>query len=305
MSEKSLFPFGASVAGPKLGSESRRFALKNLAASAASIGAASFVHPLFAATSPAQNEPNTAAGPTEEVPYVQTPMHVVQRMLQLADVERRDVVWDLGSGDGRIVIEAAKRGARAVGYEIDPTLIRESVRNARLARVADRTSFVERDLFTLDFKTPSVVTMYLLPEFNLKLRPRLLEQMRPGSRIVSHEWDMGDWRADETLIYPSPAKPHGTSKEHKVFLWIVPANVSGRWRVEMAGRAPFVVEISQTYQQIEMKSDEAAIAWAALRGRSLRFALRNGARATEFSGQLSADARTLSGVNWLARRVSR
>jgi SAM-dependent methyltransferase len=247
--------------------------------------------------------PTVTATPTEEVPYVQTPMHVVRRMLQLAEVRARDEVWDLGSGDGRIVIEAAKLGARAIGYEIDPNLIRESVRNARRARVAGRTSFVERDLFTLDFKTPSVVTMYLLPEFNLKLRPRMLEQMKPGSRIVSHEWDMGDWQADETLIYPSPAKPHGTSKEHKVYLWIVPASVRGRWRVEIDGRPPFDMQVDQTYQQVQFRSEEVSIAWAALRGRSLRFALRTGARATEFAGEVSADGKAIRAATWRATKL--
>jgi hypothetical protein len=240
----------------------------------------------------------------EEVPYVQTPMHVVKRMLQLADVNRNDVVWDLGSGDGRIVIEAARQGARAVGYEIDPRLIRESVVNARRARVVARTSFVERDLFTLNFATPSVVTMYLLPEFNLKLRPRLLEQMQPGTRIVSHEWDMGDWQPDETLVYPSPAKPHGTSKEHKVFLWVVPARIAGRWRISIDGRDAFVSEITQQYQKIAMQSDAMSVAWAALRGRTLRFAIRDRAKLREFEGTIAADARTIRGNRWFAQRLN-
>jgi hypothetical protein len=240
----------------------------------------------------------------EEVPYVQTPMHVVRRMLQLADVERNDVVWDLGSGDGRIVIEAAKRGAQAVGYEIDPRLIRESIVNARRARVAARTKFVERDLFTLNFATPSVVTMYLLPEFNMKLRPRLLEQMRPGSRIVSHEWDMGDWQPDETLVYPSPAKPHGTSKEHKVFLWVVPARIAGRWRISIDGRDAFVAEIAQQHQKIAMQSDTMSIAWAALRGRTLRFAIRDRAKLREYQGTIAADTRTIRGNHWFAQRLN-
>jgi SAM-dependent methyltransferase len=244
------------------------------------------------------------ATPTEEVPYVQTPMHVVRRMLQLADVNSKDVVWDLGSGDGRIVIEAAKLGARGVGYEIDPSLVRESVQRARRERVAARAKFVVQDIFTLDFREPTVITMYLLPEFNVKLRPLLLSQMKPGSRIVSHEWDMGDWQADETLVYPSPAKPHGTNKEHRVMLWVVPANVAGRWRITRAGKTPFVIDVSQQYQKLAVQSSDVAVNWALLRGRSVRFAFRDGAMRDELEGMVSADQRSIQGRNWQADRLS-
>jgi hypothetical protein len=244
----------------------------------------------------------TGVAPTEEVPYVQTPLHLVHRMLQLADVTANDVLWDLGSGDGRIVIAAAKRGATASGFEIDPNLIRESIRNARLARVTSRAKFFERDLFTLNFATPSVVTLYLLPEFNLKLRPLFLSQMKPGARIVSHEWDMGDWLPDETLIYPSPAKPHGTSKEHKVFLWIVPAQIAGRWRMSIAGRDAFVVNIAQQFQKIAIETNDVSIAWASLRGRAVRFAIRDGAKRIEYEGRIAADGRSIRGGGWNAER---
>jgi hypothetical protein len=255
-----------------------------------------------AASASASASAASTASPTEEVPYVQTPMHVVHRMLQLADVTANDVLWDLGSGDGRIVIAAAKRGANATGFEIDPNLIRESVRSARLARVASRAKFLERDLFTLNFATPNVVTLYLLPEFNLKLRPLFLSQMKPGARIVSHEWDMGDWLPDETLLYPSAAKPHGTSKEHKVFLWIVPAQIAGRWRISIAGRDAFVVNIAQHFQKITFETNSVPIAWASLRGRTLRFALRDGAKRIEYEGRVAADARSIHGSGWGAVR---
>lgn len=247
-------------------------------------------------------EPSNNAVPTEDVPYVQTPTHVVHRMLQLAEVKPGDLLWDLGSGDGRIVIAAAQRGARGVGYEIDPNLITESREKARVAGVSARTQFVEKDLFTLDFARPSVVSLYLLPEFNLKLRPKLLAALKPGARVVSHEWDMGDWSPDETWLYPSPAKPHGTKKEHKVFLWVIPARVDGRWRVTMANGKPFSIDVTQQFQKLTPKSSAAEIAWMSLRGTTLRFATRNGARLTEYEGRVTGDAKSILGRGWRADR---
>lgn len=249
----------------------RRFVL-------AGFGAA--LPPWLAAQTPAVAELSPAA--TEaEVPYVQTPPLLVRRMLQLAEVKRNDLLWDLGSGDGRIVIAAAKQfGARAVGYEIDPLLIRESRQLARLAGVANRTQFLERDLFTLNFAEPSVVTLYLLPEFNLKLRPLLLQQMRPGSRVVSHEWDMGDWHADETLLFPSPQKPHGTKKEHTVLLWIIPAKVAGRWQIQLGGADQSksrTLTLTQHFQRVSAALEDSEVLWTQLRGTELSMAIRRGA----------------------------
>ncbi|TAG03227.1 MAG: class I SAM-dependent methyltransferase [Betaproteobacteria bacterium] len=236
-------------------------------------------------------EPPTAA-PDTEVPYVQTPPILVRRMLQMAEVSRKDLLWDLGSGDGRIVIAAAKEfGARAVGFEIDPALIRESKRLARRARVAERTQFVERDLFTLNFAQPSVVTLYLLPEFNMKLRPLLLAQMRPGSKVVSHEWDMGDWRADETLTFPSTQKPHGTKKEHVVMLWVIPANVAGHWQLRFqSGGAtpPAQLLIAQRFQQTTATLDQGEVLWSNLRGTQLSMAIKSNGSSLLLSGEVNA-----------------
>lgn len=234
--------------------------------------------------------------PTEEVPYVQTPNAVVRRMLQLAEVGRNDRLWDLGSGDGRIVIAAARDfGARGTGYEIDPQLIAESGRRARKAGVAAATRFLERDLFTLSFAEPSVVTLYLLPEFNARLRPLLLAQMRPGSRVVSHEWDMGDWLPDETLLLRTPAKPHGLSREHKVMLWIVPATAAGRWQIELKrpGSAPqsLTVGIEQSLQLVTASANTGRVLWAGLRGRELSLAWQDGSARWLLSG-------TVSGRRW-------
>ena len=149
-----------------------------------------------------------------DVPYVPTPQTVVDAMLSLAAVNKDDVVYDLGCGDGRIVITAAKKyGARGVGVDIDPERIKEANANAKLAGVSDRVKFIEQDLFQTDFKDASVVTLYLLPDINLKLRPKLLSELKPGTRVVSHSFDMGDWKPDKTETVDG---------YRKVFFWIIP-----------------------------------------------------------------------------------
>lgn len=162
----------------------------------------------------------------EDVPFVVTPDKVTNAMVQLANVGPEDYLIDLGSGDGRIVIAAARRGARALGIEIVPELIEKSRANARAAGVASRAFFREQDLFKTDLAPASVITMYLLPDVNLQLRPKLL-QLRPGTRIVSHDWDMGEWQPDKTLTVDAPDKPIGREKFSKLYLWIVPARVQG------------------------------------------------------------------------------
>jgi SAM-dependent methyltransferase len=170
-----------------------------------------------------------AAQATEEVPFITSPDNVTLEMLRLARVEAGDHVIDLGSGDGRIVILAARRfGASGLGVEIDPKLVELSQRNARDAGVADLAVFREQDLFKTDLSRATVVTMYLLPEVNLQLRPSLLA-LKPGTRLVSHDWDLGDWKPDQTSVVPVPDKKVGLDKSSKVHLWIVPAKVEGLW----------------------------------------------------------------------------
>lgn len=156
-----------------------------------------------------------AAGPAPrlDVPYEPTPPEVVRAMVELADVRPGDVVYDLGCGDGRIVIEAARRGARAVGVDLDPRRIAEARENARAAGVLDRVELREGDLFQTDVRPATVVMLFLWPHVNLQLRPRLLAELRPGARIVSHWHDMGDWRPDRTIEVAG----------RPVYLWIVPA----------------------------------------------------------------------------------
>jgi Methyltransferase domain len=151
-----------------------------------------------------------------DVPYVPTPEAVVQRMLELGQVGSDDVIYDLGSGDGRIVITAAQQyGARGVGIDIDPERIQEANANAQKAGVTDRVRFRQQDLLQADFSEATVVTLYLLPEVNLRLRPQLLRQLRPGTRIVSHAFDMGDWKPEQVVEVDG----------RTVYVWTVPEQV--------------------------------------------------------------------------------
>ena len=154
-----------------------------------------------------------------DVVYVPTPQAVVNRMLAIAKVNRKDVLYDLGSGDGRIPITAARKfGIRATGIDIDPQRIREANANAKTAGVSDRVRFLNQDLFQTKFSDATVVTLYLLPELNVKLRPQLLSQLKPGTRIVSHAFDMGDWKPDRT----EQVKADGQTST--IYFWTVPAN---------------------------------------------------------------------------------
>lgn len=156
---------------------------------------------------------SAAAARQPDVIYVPTPQELVEDMLRLADVKRGDVLYDLGSGDGRIPVTAAKKyGIRAVGIDIDPERIREAHANAKKNGVANLVAFRRQDLFKADFRDATVVTLYLLPDLNLKLRPQLLKQLRPGTRVVSHQFDMGDWKPDKTL----------EANGRTVYFWVIP-----------------------------------------------------------------------------------
>lgn len=190
------------------------------------------------------------AQPNEEVPFITSPDNVTLEMLSVADVKRGDHVIDLGSGDGRIVILAARRfEATGLGVEIDPSLVKRSQVNARNAGVADKVEFREQDLFKTDLAQATVVTMYLLQEVNLALRPSLLA-LKPGTRIVSHDWDMGDWAPDRTTVVPVPNKAVGREKSSKVHLWTVPARVEGLWCAAGLLRGASI-KLTQKYQAFE------------------------------------------------------
>jgi SAM-dependent methyltransferase len=184
---------------------------------------------------------------SEDVPFVVTPDNVTLEMLKLANVGPKDYVIDLGSGDGRIVIVAAKRfGARGLGVEIVADLVKKSRENAKAAGVGDKVEFREEDLYKTDMSPATVITMYLLPEVNLQLRPKVLA-LAPGTRIVSHDWDMGDWKPDLSNTVIAPDKIVGRDKWSVVHLWIVPARIGGTWcRVGRAGQ----LDLQQKFQAI-------------------------------------------------------
>ena len=187
----------------------------------------------------------TAVHAQDEVPFVTSPQPVTMAMLELAGVRADDVVLDLGSGDGRIVIAAAQRfGARGLGVELSPELVQRSRDNAARAGVAARAQFRVQDLFETDLTTASVITMYLLPEVNLQLRPKLLA-LEPGTRIVSHDWDLGAWQPDRTVVVDAPDKPVGLDKSSRVHLWVVPAPLAGQWCAAGHG-----LRLEQTFQML-------------------------------------------------------
>ena len=203
-----------------------------------------------------------------QVPFITTPEEVVERMLELAGTRADDLVVDLGSGDGRIVIIAARKfGARGLGIELDQRLVQKSRDNARAAGVADRVSLVQGDVLTADISKASVVTVYLLPGLIGQLQRRFTSELKPGTRIVSHAFGMAGWAPDRSvMIRLSKAHP-GQGDESRLLLWIVPADVRGAW--EGNGRR-FVIE--QNYQQIEVDGVAGRlsgndISWGQFRGR--------------------------------------
>jgi len=175
-----------------------------------------------------------------DILYVPTPQYVVNEMLEIAGTNTNDVVYDLGCGDGRFVITAAQRyGARGVGIDIDPLRIRQSQSNAISAGVADQVKFIEADLFKTDMSQASVVALYLLSELNLRLRPKLFKELKPGSRIVSHDFDMDDWEPDVS----------GKLGKSFYYLWIVPADVAGLWDVTLS--LPEGPDMNYTIQAVQ------------------------------------------------------
>lgn len=228
----------------------------------------------------------TAAGAELVAPYVASPLEDVETMLELADVGATDYLIDLGSGDGRIVITAALRGATAHGVELDRELVAEAERNARAAEVADTVAFVHGDLFEADLSGASVVTLYLMPEVNLRLRPKLLAELAPGTRVVSNSFDMGDWRPDRHVA----ARASGG-----ILMWIVPARVGGAWALTVDGQA-LELTIEQRFQDIDVALERDGQALhvleATLRGQRIAFLAGDGRRRYAFSGRATGSALT-------------
>jgi SAM-dependent methyltransferase len=199
----------------------------------------------FAALALAQAQKKPAYAPSvgqegKDVVWVPTPQAVVDKMLDMAKVTKNDFVMDLGSGDGRTVITAAKRGARAVGIEYNPDMVELSKRNAQEAGVGSRAQFMKADLFETDFSKATVITMFLLPDINLKLRPKILE-LKPGTRIVSNTFTMGDWEPDQTATIEDGCE----SSWCTALLWIVPAKVEGSHPIPQGN-----LNLKQTFQKL-------------------------------------------------------
>jgi SAM-dependent methyltransferase len=190
-----------------------------------------------------------------DVPFVPTPPEVVDQMLKMVDLKPGDVLYDLGCGDGRIVITAAKKyGVKALGIDIDPVRIKESTENAAEAGLEGKVRFIQQDLFEADFHDATVVTMYLLTSVNLRLRPKLLAELKPGTRLVSHSFDMGEWKPDKTALVQT-----SYGDERDVHFWIVPANVSGRWEWDLADgtkKRHYAIQAVQEFQSVSASGTE-------------------------------------------------
>lgn len=235
------------------------------------------------------------ANRTPDVHFVPTPMDVVDAMLGVAKVGKNDRLYDLGSGDGRIVITAAKRfGTRGTGIDIDPQRITESNRNADTAGVKNLVEFRQADLFQTDLRDATVVTLYLLPRLNVQLRPKLFAELRPGSRVVSHAFDMGDWAADSTISLSG----------RTVHYWVIPAKLEGNWTLTVpSGGQPrtYELRLTQTYQKLAgtglTGNRPFAVDSARVLGDSAMFTLAENGGGTErlrFAGRLRNG--TLSGT---------
>ena len=220
----------------------------------------------------------------KDVVWVPTPDALITKMLKMAEVKPKDFVMDLGSGDGRIPIAAAKEfGANAMGIEYNPDMVALSNRNAQRAGVTDKVKFVHGDIYETDLSKADVIAMYLLPRINLELRPKLLA-LKPGTRIVTHAFDMGDWKADQ----------HATAEERHAYLWIVPAQVGGQWKVN-AGGQPVELNLEQKYQNLSgtarIGKESFSVSEGRVKGEEVRLVLTGDkGQRREFNGRFSNGA---------------
>lgn len=218
---------------------------------------------------------------TPDVIFVPTPQPVVEAMLKLADVKSGEMVYDLGCGDGRAVITAARDfGARGIGVDIDPQRIKESLANAESAGVTDRVQFKQDDLFKMQFSDADVLFLYLLPALNVRLRPRILDELKPGTRVVSHSFNMGDWDPDEEK-----------SVENKtIYFWVVPAKVEGDWRLTLPNGEQGTLSLKQNYQKVsgtlKTKSQSLPVTDGRLKGKALTVAFGNGSNAGTLTAEI-------------------
>ena len=230
----------------------------------------------------------------KDVVWVPTPQALVDKMLDMAKVTPKDYIIDLGSGDGRTVITAAKRGSKALGIEYNPEMVELSKRSAAKEGVSDKASFVKADLFESDFSQAQVITMFLLPSINVKLRPKILD-LKPGTRIVSNSFDMEEWKPDET------ATVEGCDNWCTAHLWIVPAKVGGSWKLPQGE-----LTLKQTFQMISgtLKNGNAATQVSGkLNGDQITFTAGN----VQYSGRVSGNSMegTAGGDKWSATRAGK
>ena len=226
----------------------------------------------------------------KDVVWVPTAQALVDRMLDMGKVTPKDFLMDLGSGDGRTVITAAKRGVRAQGVEFNPDMVALSRRNAQAAGVSDKATFVQGDIFKTDFSKATVITLFLLPDLNVRLRPQLLN-MKPGTRVVSNSFDMGDWTPDQEVSATTEC-----SSYCRAMLWIIPAKVAGTWQTPQGD-----LTLSQTYQMLTGSLKGAPIANGKMRGDELSFTVGSNTYRGRVTGN-RIEGTTSDGGKWQATR---
>jgi precorrin-6B methylase 2 len=230
-----------------------------------------------------------AEEPKLDVIYVPTPQDVVDRMLDMAEVKPGDFMIDFGCGDGRMVVSAAKRGARGYGVDINPVRIKEANENAKKAGVTDKVEFKIANLFEEDLSKADVMAMYLLTDINLRLRPKILKTMKPGTRIVSHAFDMGDWEPDQKDVVSGK----------QVFFWIVPAKVEGKWVIE--GEPKMTLTLTQQYQMVggkaEINGKSVNVTGGRLKGAELTFTVDG----KTYRGKVNGNV--IEGAGWKASKA--
>src|SRR5688500_18985685 len=252
----------------------------------------------FAAAAALFSAPALSQEGRGDVVYVPTPQIVVDEMLRMAKVGANDYLIDLGSGDGRFVVTAAQKGARAFGVDLDSYLLKVARENAQKAGMTDKATFIEQNLFETDLSKATVVSTYLLPQMNLKLRPKILK-LKPGTRVVAHDYHMGAWYPDDQKDIVVPEKKVGTPGISYVYLWYVPAPVAGKWRadVNVAGKTvPYELAFDQSFQILEgnMRSgNNSTLVRGRLNGEAISFIAQPkgspGNQRHEFTGRVNGD----------------
>jgi len=239
--------------------------------------------------------------PGKDVVWVPTPQALVDKMLDMAKATPKDFVMDLGSGDGRTVITAARRGIKALGIEYNPDMVELSKQNAAKAKVTDRASFMKADLFETDFSQATVITMFLLPDINLRLRPKILD-MKPGTRVVSNTFTMGDWSPDETATVGD----EGAGYYRTALLWIVPAKVAGRWQLGQ-GELTLNQEFQKFTGTLRAGANTTAVSGGKLLGEAISFSVGG----VEYTGRVNGNSmegtmkpRNGAASPWSATRVA-